>query len=132
MACVQEYFPSRDNTGRVSSADLILTTMTNSSLSVWGFVLVRCSYADETKWEAFLADIKEQTLVRPRERDYARASVASCNRLNECLRWAIIEDCEKLEGASMQVASARFEEWVKTAGHEEVRNSPRCYFGALR
>lgn len=95
--------------------------MTNSSISVWGFVLVRCSYADESKWEAFLAEIKEQTLVRSHE--LGKASLDSRNRLNERLRWTVIEDREELEGASMQIASVRFNEWVKSAGREEVRSS---------
>ena len=115
MESTRNYVPSRDGTGRVSYADLILTTMTNNSLSVWGFVLVRCSYADASKWEAFLANIKEKTLEHG-----PKVSVTSGSQLNERLKWTIIEDRENLEGASMQSASARFSEWVKTAGCEEV------------
>lgn len=125
---LQPYFPSRNVWSpwapkpHLSTADLILTTMTNSSLDIWGFVIVRCSYTNETKWDAFLANIKDDIFARERE-----SSVASINQLNEWLRWTIIEDREVLEGANMQVAATKFDEWVKSVGREEVRQptSPR-------
>lgn len=119
MAVTGIYNPNIDKTNSVPYADLILNTMTNNSLSVWGFVIVRCSYNDQTKWEAFLANVKGQTLE-----EGSKVSVTPSNQLNELLRWTIIEDRENLEGASMQVASSRFDEWVKTVGREEVRTSP--------
>jgi len=118
---LQGYIPSVNiynpwtPTPDLSTTDLILTTMTNSHLDVWGFVLVRCSYANETKWDAFLANIKANIFANERN-----ASVASIRQLNEWLRWTIIEDREVLEGANMQVASTRFDEWVRTVGREEV------------
>lgn len=112
------YYPQRNPKGILSSADLILNTMQNSQLRTWGFVIIRCTYANEAKWEAFLTEIKERTLAKPGT-NYG-PSLASANRLNERLRWTILEDQESLDGASMKVASEKFVEWVETGGREEV------------
>ena len=119
---LQRYIPSANiynpwtPTPDLSTTDLVLTTMTNSHLDVWGFVIVRCSYTNEARWDAFFANIKADIFTNGRN-----ASVTSINQLNEWLRWTIIEDREVLENANMQVACTKFDEWVRTVGREEVR-----------
>lgn len=71
----------------------------------WGFVLVRCTYADDTRWSSFLSALKEQ------------------NPLNGKLfqPWTTIEDKHKLANASLSVASLAFQEWVDATSTDVSR-----------
>ena len=93
----------------------ILKSLEDEYLKKWGFVIVRCTYSDEGKWDAFMSEIKKQTLG-----DLERNPAPLATALKESLQWTIIEDRENLDNATMLQASLRFQEWTKTDGVQEI------------
>lgn len=91
-----------------SNAELIRQSMSLQPVKVWGFVFVRCTYSDESRWRTFVEQIEKATISKlegigttPEERDF----------LKEHFRLTTLEDKEKLDGATMYDASIRFRNW---------------------
>lgn len=80
----------------------------------WGFVIFRCTYGSQEKWDKFIARIKEPA------RAYLEAT--GMEHVYEKMAWTIIEDAEALDGADILHTSRMFEEWVtKRQGAQELR-----------
>jgi len=85
-------------------------------LSCWGFVLFRCTYRSQEKWEKFVA------LVQGHARDeFERAGLMD---VYARMRWTVIEDAAALDGADIVETSRRFVEWVERGpGGQELAGS---------
>ncbi|KAJ4286387.1 hypothetical protein N0V88_008010 [Collariella sp. IMI 366227] len=86
------------------------------NLSTWGFVLFRCTYSSQEKWDKFLARVQGDTrkiFEKARLMDvYAR------------MRWTIFEDAAALDGADILETTRRFVEWVdRGPGGQELVGS---------
>ncbi|KAL3420327.1 hypothetical protein PVAG01_08826 [Phlyctema vagabunda] len=70
----------------------------------WGFVIYRCTYQSQEKWEKFISTIQELAKEHLEQ---------DCDQdLWETLQWTIIEDPE-LDGASYAEASRWHDKWVQ-------------------
>lgn len=92
------------------ASEQIQERLADTNLTHWGFVIFRCTYGSQEKWNKFLSIIK----------DSARKGLGD-EPLWDSLTWTIFEDPEHLNGASMVDVSHRFAEWVK--GTEEMRDT---------
>jgi hypothetical protein len=85
-------------------------------LSSWGFVLFRCTYRSQEKWEKFVA------LVQRHARD--EFEQAGLMDVHARMRWTVFEDAAALDGASIGETSRRFVEWVELGpGGQELVGS---------
>lgn len=83
------------------------------NLSQWGFVMFRCTYRSQEKWDRFIALIK----------GHARQYFEQCGMqtVYDRMQWTIIEDAAALDGADIVETSLRFEEWVNRGpGRQEM------------
>jgi hypothetical protein len=76
-----------------------------------GFVIFRCTYSSQEKWDKFL------TLAKQEFHHY------SVEDVYDKLAWTIIEDTETLDGATILDTSRNFREWVENVGREELQGS---------
>lgn len=85
----------------------ILGHMKRDNQMKWGLPIVRCTYKSQPRWEQFLAvlhgHIQHDFLDKDPENGPDLQSTLVCN---------IIEDEERLEGASWKEARNVFDEWV--------------------
>ncbi|KAK4149892.1 hypothetical protein C8A00DRAFT_37501 [Chaetomidium leptoderma] len=85
-------------------------------LSDWGFVLFRCTYRSQEKWERFVA------LVQGHARDCFEE--AGMMDVYARMRWTVFEDAAALDGADIVETSRRFVEWVERGpGGRELAGS---------
>ncbi|KAK4103540.1 hypothetical protein N658DRAFT_484458 [Parathielavia hyrcaniae] len=95
-------------------------------LPYWGFVLFRCTYRSQEKWEKFLALVQKHARERFEEAGlmdvYAR------------VRWAVFEDAAGLDGVDIAETSRRFVDWVERGpgGKERSALTPPVLSGAPR
>jgi hypothetical protein len=97
-------------------AHTIQEALEKHRLSCWGFVLFRCTYRSQEKWEMFVA------LVQGHARDsFERAGLMD---VYARMRWTVFEDAAALDGASIGETSRRFIEWVEPGpGAQELVGS---------
>jgi hypothetical protein len=97
-------------------AHTIKEALEKHRLSCWGFVLFRCTYRSQEKWEMFVA------LVQGHARDsFERAGLMD---VYARMRWTVFEDAAALDGASIGETSRRFIEWVEPGpGAQELVGS---------
>ncbi|EEP75912.1 predicted protein [Uncinocarpus reesii 1704] len=114
--------PSADNKRRHSLPRERRATTNTSSAKIrellsqqrhdkWGFLIYRCTYDDDTAWATFLSLLEERAhdnLKREGDLD-----------LKEKLVWTVIEDKEKLDGASVDKVGDMFLNWIES---EEAKN----------
>ncbi|RDW58793.1 hypothetical protein BP6252_13269 [Coleophoma cylindrospora] len=93
---------------RQASKD-IREALEEDDLNKWGFVILRCTYASNEKWDKFMSAVREVARKCIKFKDVRDAFV-----------WNIIEDRDLLEGASLFDASRIFVEWVKVEGMKEL------------
>jgi hypothetical protein len=97
-------------------AHTIKEALEKHRLSCWGFVLFRCTYRSQEKWEMFVA------LVQGHARD--RFEQAGLMDVYARIRWTVFEDAAALDGASIGETSRRFIEWVEPGpGAQELVGS---------
>lgn len=79
--------------------------MSSTSQERWGLPIIRCTYASQEWWDAFLLqmmlDIEEEYL-RYESRDVLRKS----------LQCPVVEDRARLDGATWEQARTKFDEWI--------------------
>ncbi|KAK4032562.1 hypothetical protein C8A01DRAFT_40998 [Parachaetomium inaequale] len=85
-------------------------------LSDWGFVLFRCTYGSQEKWEKFVA------LVQGHAREcFEQAGMMD---VYARMRWTVFEDAAALDDAGIVETSRRFVEWVEQGpGGRELAGS---------
>jgi hypothetical protein len=96
-------------------ATKIQASLDELRLSRWGFVVFRCTYSSQEKWDKFIALVKEHAHD---EFEWRRME-----HVHDSLAWTIIEDAETLDGADIAETSRRFEEWVGGQGKQEMQGS---------
>ncbi|KAH6856253.1 hypothetical protein B0I37DRAFT_412195 [Chaetomium sp. MPI-CAGE-AT-0009] len=100
----------------LGSAHTIKDALEIYKLSDWGFVLFRCTYRSQEKWEKFVA------LVQGHARDYFER--AGMTGVYARMRWTVFEDAAALDGADIAETSRRFVEWVERGpGGRELAGS---------
>ncbi|KAK3682790.1 hypothetical protein B0T22DRAFT_294684 [Podospora appendiculata] len=89
------------------AATAIAESLARFKLRHWGFVMIRCTYASQAKWDKFMALAKQYT--------YGYFEERGMSEVYERLLWTVIEDPATLDGASLLEASRRFSEydWVE-------------------
>ncbi|KAH8666109.1 hypothetical protein BGZ61DRAFT_558943 [Ilyonectria robusta] len=87
--------------------------MQETGFQHWGFVIYRCAYANNAQWESYLEFLKA-TMQDELEFD------GLYTLLWKYLDWTVIEDPDKLDGASKQDIRERFSEW--SAGRSVERD----------
>ncbi|KAK4120465.1 hypothetical protein N657DRAFT_648959 [Parathielavia appendiculata] len=107
---------------KFSDAHTIKRALDLYRLNDWGFVLFRCTYRSQEKWDKY-AD-----LVRGHARDCFEE--AGLMDVYARMRWTVFEDPAALEGADMVETSRRFVDWVERGpGGRELAGSefsPDC------
>jgi hypothetical protein len=74
----------------------------------WGFLIYRCDYASDELWNKFLSNL--QTML-----DFSLTlPVYKAENLREPLEMTLIDDNEKLDGASIEQVRDIFTEWVRS------------------
>ncbi len=87
------------------AATAIARSLQQQSLKHWGFVIFRCTYRSQEKWDRLLAHIQQ----------HAREQFAACGMAEvyeTAATWTLFEDAAALEGAGLAETSRRFSEWV--------------------
>jgi hypothetical protein len=85
----------------------------------WGWVLYRCTYADDAMWAKF------RDRVEMDSRDYIAQSDAP--EIAERLEWKWVEDASRLDGASTAALREQFRAWATG----EVARQPGDYEPAV-
>ncbi|KAK3332584.1 hypothetical protein B0T19DRAFT_416067 [Cercophora scortea] len=88
------------------TATVIRRSLKLFNMTKWGFVILRCTYSSQEKWEKLLARLKQ------RSREYF--ALAGMPEVYETMAWTVIEDREALDGADYvegSLRSAQFD-WV--------------------
>jgi hypothetical protein len=99
------------------STTAIGNSLEKYKLKQWGFVMYRCTYNSQEKWDKFVALAKQG--ARDRFERHGMEDLAVYDKMT----WTIIEDAETLDGASILDTSRRFRAWVGTDGREERQGS---------
>ncbi|KAK4118044.1 hypothetical protein N657DRAFT_651707 [Parathielavia appendiculata] len=90
-------------------------------LNDWGFVLFRCTYRSQEKWDKFAA------LVWGHARDPFEE--AGLMHVYARMRWTVFENPAGLDGADIVETSRRFMDWVERGpGGRELAGSVFCNF----
>lgn len=96
-----------------SAHAVIQNALQKYNLRDWGFVIVRCTYRSQEKWDKFVA------LAQGHACDYFEE--CQMPAVHERLRWTIIEDAAALEGANVLETSRRFDDWAHRPGGPGVQ-----------
>ncbi|KAK4120705.1 hypothetical protein N657DRAFT_648893 [Parathielavia appendiculata] len=102
--------------GWYQDAIVIQDCLQEAGLSQWGFVIFRCTYRFQEKWDKFV------TLAKGHVCEYFEK--CRMESVYDRMRWTIIEDAAALEGAHIIETTRRFVEWVhRGPGREEMYGS---------
>lgn len=101
----------------IKSSTAIGNSLEKYKLKQWGFVMYRCTYSSQEKWDKFVALAKQDA------RDYFERHGMEDLSVYDKMSWTIIEDAETLDGASILDTSRKFREWVGTDRREEMQGS---------
>ncbi|KAH8911951.1 hypothetical protein BR93DRAFT_921924 [Coniochaeta sp. PMI_546] len=99
------------------STTAIADSLERYKLEQWGFVMYRCTYSSQEKWERFVA------LAKQGARDYFERYGAEDLAAHDKMVWTIFEDAETLDGASILDTSRKFRQWAGTEGRAETVGS---------
>jgi hypothetical protein len=95
--------------------DKIDTHMDENGLRFWGVPIVRCTYASDSRFNGFLA------VLRNDANKYFLDVDEDCGEvLKATLQFPIIEDKDTLEGATWREARKKFNTWVP----QDMKNNP--------
>lgn len=94
-----------------NDADNIERQMQQDGHRTWGWIIYRCTYADDAQWAAFMERLSY----------YINATLDFHNGLdlNESLDVQVIEEPELLDGASPATVRQLFRTWAETAPQRE-------------
>jgi hypothetical protein len=105
------------------------TTIANSleecKLDHWGFVIYRCTYGSQEKWDKFIALAKQEA------HDYLKHWGTGDLSVYDKMDWTVVEDAETLDGASILETTRKFQAWVKADEREETQGNfgtPRYHY----
>jgi hypothetical protein len=96
-------------------ATTIQESLQKYKVTQWGFVLFRCTYGSQEKWDKFVALLKEHAHDYFEWRDM--------EHVYDSLAWTIIQDADTLDGAGIVETSRRFREWIEGPGRQEMQES---------
>jgi hypothetical protein len=97
-------------------ATAIQNSLEKYELAQWGFVVFRCTYRSQEKWDKFIALLKQDA------HDYFEWR--EMEHVHDSLAWTVIQDAEALDGAGIVETSRRFREWVNgPEGRREMQGS---------
>ncbi|KAB5511427.1 hypothetical protein GE09DRAFT_1164984 [Coniochaeta sp. 2T2.1] len=88
-------------------------------LNHWGFVIYRCTYSSQEKWDRFLALAKQEAYDCLEQEGTGDLSVY------DKMDWTVIENAETLDGASILDTTRKFRAWVEADGRAENQGSVR-------
>jgi len=88
-----------------TAQDLIRASNEDLNPKKWGFVIYRCTYSSQNKWDKFLSLIKEDA------REYLENE--KNQDLWESMEWSVVEDRE-LDGVDYKEARRKFDHWVRS------------------
>ncbi|KAK4102847.1 hypothetical protein N658DRAFT_494912 [Parathielavia hyrcaniae] len=91
----------------------IETALKKYKLSQWGYVVFRCTYRDQEKWDKFVA------LAKGHARDYCQKY--DYDSVHDRLCWTVIEDPVGLDDADIFETTRRFNEWVERGPGRQER-----------
>lgn len=100
----------------IKSSTAIGKSLEKYKLNQWGFVIFRCTYSSQEKWDTFVA------LAKQGAHEYFERYGIEDLAVYDKMAWTIIEDAGTLDGASIVDTSHRFREWG-SAGKEEMQGS---------
>jgi hypothetical protein len=92
----------------------IANSLEEYKLDHWGFVIYRCTYGSQEKWDKFLALAKQEA------RDYLEQWGTGDLSVYDKIDWTVIEDAETLDGASILDTTRKFRAWVEADGRVET------------
>ncbi|KAK3939341.1 hypothetical protein QBC46DRAFT_388211 [Diplogelasinospora grovesii] len=95
----------------------IANSLEEYKLDRWGFVIYRCTYGSQEKWDKFLALAKQEA------RDYLERWGTGDLSVYDKIDWTVIEDAETLDGASILNTTRKFRAWVEADGRAEMQGS---------
>jgi len=110
----------------VKSDTAIANSLEQYKLDRWGFVIYRCTYASQEKWDKFLA------LAKREARDRLERGGAGDLSVYDKMDWTVMEDAETLDGASMLDTSRKFRAWVKADGRAELQGTALAHSATWR
>jgi hypothetical protein len=90
-----------------SSQRLVLNSQEAIKHDKWGFVIYRCTYADDQGWDRF------KQLVHGRTWESMQSSDAP--EVADSLEWTFVEDRSALDGASRSQLREHFKQWAAKA-----------------
>ncbi|KAH8909868.1 hypothetical protein BR93DRAFT_965940 [Coniochaeta sp. PMI_546] len=93
----------------------IAKSLEKYKLKYWGFVIFRCTYSSQEKWDKFLTLVKEDCHSYFEDR--------GMEDIYDKMLWTVIEDAQTLDGATIPDANRSFLEWVENEGKQEMRGS---------
>ena len=94
---IATYIPSEED----DTTEKIVDMIQNGQLQNWGLSIVRCTYASQFRWDRYISLIHRHI----QERIYH-------DLLRSTLNCPIIEDRDRLDGATWKQARGIFDEWV--------------------
>ncbi|KAJ4286166.1 hypothetical protein N0V88_008110 [Collariella sp. IMI 366227] len=100
----------------IGAAHTIKGALEQHKLSSWGFVLFRCTYGSQEKWDKFVARVQK----------YARDEFEEAGLMDVYarMRWTVFEDEAALDGADILETTNRFVKWVdRGPGGQELVGS---------
>lgn len=101
----------------VKPEKVIAKSLEEYKLNHWGFVIYRCTYGSQEKWDKFLALAKQEA------HNYLKRSGKGDLWVYDKMDWTVIEDAETLDGASILDTSRKFRAWVEANGRVEIHGS---------
>ncbi|KAK3312079.1 hypothetical protein B0H66DRAFT_570021 [Apodospora peruviana] len=93
--------------------DAIRENVAKYRFNHWGFVIFRCNYKSQSKWDQFIGLAKQEA-----QEYFAQHRWGD---LSDKLTWTIIEDAITLEGASLATTAQLFVDWVEGPGGQQDR-----------
>jgi hypothetical protein len=95
---------SRNNNQQGSAQEVIRASNERLGLKQWGFVIYRCMYTSQQKWDTFLSLLQNETqqfLRNDNDKD-----------LLDTLVWTVVEDKKSLDGVDYKEARKIHDKWV--------------------
>src|SRR5437868_5952787 len=105
-----------------TAKEIIHTSNEQLGLEKWGFVIYRCTYTSQEKWDKFMALIKEDA------KEYLQDE--NDQDLWQSIDWRVVENEEALGGNDWKEARSVFDAWVtselkkETEEGREIRDWP--------
>lgn len=109
--------PSSNIFFQLKKDTLLTNSLKEDKLNHWGFVICRCTYGSQAKWDKFLALAKQE--AHESLKDWGTGDLSVYDKMD----WTVIEDAETLDGASILDTTRKFKAWVGVDGRTEMQGS---------